>query len=525
MIHKHIDYYIKHLHHDIPSGIVVFLVALPLCLGVALASGAPLFSGLIAGMVGGLVVAWLSGSQLAVSGPAAGLTVIVFNAIESLGSFSGFLTAVVLAGVIQLILGFLKAGVIGAYFPSSVIKGMLAAIGLILIMKQIPHAIGYDASFEGDESYMQETALSTVEQLAESVSSISPGATIVSIVALLLLVLWESNFIKRIAFLRLIPGALLAVIWGVAYNAVAIRVAPEWAIGSKHLVSLPVTENPKDFLQLFSFPDFSFLANPQIYTIAFTLAVIASLETLLSLEAADKMDPYKRVAPTNRELKAQGVGNMLSGLIGGIPITAVIVRSAANINAGGQTKVSAFVHGLALLVSVMFFANFLNDIPLSCLAAILLQTGYKLAKPKLFIEFFHKGWNQLIPFVITIVAILLTDLLKGIMIGIVMGLYYVIRANYHASISMTRSEDCFVLTMNKDVSFLNRALLRKFFNQIEENCTIVIDGSKAQFIDYDILETIHDFILSAQDNNIIVETIDLEGKEKIKTLPDSRAAT
>jgi MFS superfamily sulfate permease-like transporter len=237
------------------------------------------------------------------------------------------------------------------------------------------------------------------------------------------------------------------------------------------------------------------------------------------------MDPYKRVAPTNRELKAQGVGNMLSGLIGGIPITAVIVRSAANINAGGQTRVSSFVHGLALLVSVMFFANFLNDIPLSCLAAILLQTGYKLAKPKLFIEFFHKGWNQLIPFVITIVAILLTDLLKGITVGIVIGLYYVIRANYHASISMTRSKDRYVLTMNKDVSFLNRALLRKFFNQVEENCTIVIDGSKAQFIDYDILETIHDFMLSAQDNNIIVETIDLEGKEKIKISPDSRAAT
>ncbi|GAB4265542.1 MAG: SulP family inorganic anion transporter [Methylomicrobium sp.] len=515
MIHKHIDYYTKHLHHDIPSGIVVFLVALPLCLGVALASGAPLFSGLIAGMVGGLIVAWASGSQLSVSGPAAGLTVIVFNAIESLGSFSGFLTAVVLAGVLQLVLGFLRAGVIGAYFPSSVIKGMLAAIGLILIMKQIPHAVGYDASFEGDESYMQETALSTVEQLLNAVSAISPGATLVSVVALLILIAWESAFIKKIAFLRLIPGALLAVLWGIAYNAIAMKVAPSWTISAKHLVALPVTDSPTDFIGLFSFPDFSQLANPQIYTIAATLAIIASLETLLSLEAVDKMDPLKRSAPTNQELKAQGIGNMISGLIGGIPITAVIVRSAANVNAGGQTKVSSFVHGLLLLVSVMFFARFLNTIPLSCLAAILLQTGYKLAKPKLFVEFFKKGWNQLIPFVVTIVAILLTDLLKGITIGIVVGLYYVIRANYHASISMTKNNNTYVLMMNKDVSFLNRALLRRFFNQIEENSRVIIDGTKAQFIDHDILETIQDFKLSAQDNNIVVDTIALEGKEKI----------
>lgn len=524
MIHKHFNYYLKHLHHDIPSGLVVFLVALPLCLGVALASGAPLFSGLIAGMVGGLVVAWASGSQLSVSGPAAGLTVIVFNAIEHLGSFQGFLVAVVLAGVLQLVLGFLRAGVIGAYFPSSVIKGMLAAIGLILIMKQIPHAVGYDVSFEGDDSYMQETALSTVETIMNALSAISPGATVVSSVALLILIGWESRFIKRIALFRLIPGALLAVAWGVIYNTAALRMAPEWAISSKHLVSLPVTEKPADFLQLFTFPDFSFLAKPEVYTVAFTIAVIASLETLLSLEAADKMDPLKRVAPTNRELKAQGIGNMVSGLIGGIPITAVIVRSAANVNAGAQTKVSSFMHGLLLLVSVMFFARFLNDIPLSCLAAILLHTGYKLAKPKFFIEFFHKGWSQLIPFVVTIVAILLTDLLKGITVGIVVGLYYVIRANYHAAISMTQTGNHYVLTLNKDVTFLNRARLRQFFNQIDENSTVLIDGSKTQFIDHDVLETIHDFMLSAQDSNITVEARDLEGKEKIQTEPDSAAA-
>jgi len=493
MIRKHIDYYARHLKDDIPAGIVVFLVALPLCLGVALASGAPLFSGLIAGMVGGLFISWASGSQLSVSGPAAGLTVIVFNAIETLGSFPGFLVAVVLAGAIQLVLGFLKAGVISAYFPSSVIKGMLAAIGLILIMKQLPHAIGYDASFEGDESYMQETALSTVQELLGALDLISPGATLVSAVGLLILMLWETAFVKRIALLKLIPGALIVVIWGVAYNTAALQLAPDWAILEKHLVSLPVTVNPEDFVQLFTFPDFTFLANPKVYTIAVTLAIIASLETLLSLEAVDKIDPLKRVAPTNRELKAQGAGNLISGLIGGLPLTAVIVRSAANVNAGGQTKVSAFVHGLLLVVSVLFFAGFLNHIPLSCLAAILLQTGYKLAKPKLFIEFFHKGWNQLIPFVATIVAILVTDLLKGIVVGIVIGLYYVIRANHHAAISLTRSDNQYLIRLNKDVTFLNRALLRSFLDQVEENGFLLIDGSKSRFIDHDILETIEDF--------------------------------
>lgn len=516
MIHKHIGYYVKNLKKDIPAGLVVFLVALPLCLGVALASGAPLFSGLIAGMVGGLLISWASGSQLSVSGPAAGLTVIVFNAIESLGSFNGFLTAVVLAGFLQLIFGFLKAGVISAYFPGAVIKGMLAAIGIILIMKQIPHALGYDVSFEGDESYMQETAASTIQELLGMVKFISPGAAVVSGVSLLILLLWESSLIKRIPLIKLIPGALIVVVWGVAYNFFALQHAPEWAVSAKHLVALPVTARPEDFIGLFSFPDYTFLFNPNTYTIAATLAIIASLETLLSLEAVDKLDPLKRVAPTNRELKAQGIGNMISGMIGGLPITAVIVRSAANINAGGQTKVSAFVHGLLLMASVMFFAQYLNHIPLACLAAILLQTGYKLAKPKLFMEFFHKGINQLMPFVITIVAILVTDLLKGIVVGLFVGLYYVIRANHHAAITLTQSNNHYLLRLNKDVTFLNRALLRSYLDRIEENSFLVIDGSKTQFIDHDILETIEDFLLSTEDANITVEAIDLHGKVKIQ---------
>ncbi len=310
------------------------------------------------------------------------------------------------------------------------------------------------------------------------------------------------------------------MIWGVFYNAMALQNAPEWAISTKHLVSLPVTEGPAGFFNLFTVPDFSFLMNPQVYTIAATLAIVASLETLLSLEAVDKMDPMKRTAPANRELKAQGLGNMISGMLGGLPVTTVIVRSAANVNAGAQTKVSAFMHGLLLMVSVLFFARFLNHIPLSCLAAILLQTGYKLAKPKLFLEFFHKGWNQFIPFVATIVAILATDLLKGILAGILIGLYYVIRANHHAAISLTQSGNHYLLRLHKDVTFLNRALLRKFLGQIDKNSFLIIDGSKTRFIDHDILESIEDFLQSSAEANIKVETRDLKGKEKIQFSSD-----
>jgi MFS superfamily sulfate permease-like transporter len=509
---KSLTFYFDNLKYDLPAGCVVFLVALPLCLGVALASGAPLFSGLIAGMAGGLLVSLVSGSQLSVSGPAAGLTVIVFNAINQLGNYQGFLTAVVLAGCLQIVFGLLRGGVISAYFPTSVIKGMLAAIGLILIMKQIPHALGYDASFEGDESYMKESAISTIEELLEVFNYISPGATLVSAVALIILIAWESAFIKRTPFLGAIPGALIAVLWGVAYNLLSVKYLPAWSITEKHLVSLPVSQSPQDFWQLILFPDFSYLNNPQTYTIAATIAIIASLETLLSLEAVDKLDPLKRVAPTNRELIAQGIGNSVSGLLGGLPVTAVIVRSSANINAGARSKVSAFVHGLLLLVCVMFFAQYLNTIPLACLAAILLQTGYKLAKPKLFMEHYHKGSNQFTPFVATITAILITDLLKGIIIGIVIGLYYVIRANHHAAISLTQSGNHYLLRLTKDVSFLNRALLRKLLTQVEDNAFLIIDGSQTQFIDHDILETIEDFIQSARDANISVETIDLDDK-------------
>ncbi|MCQ8182845.1 SulP family inorganic anion transporter [Methylomonas sp. SURF-1] len=502
---SHPNSYLKHLHQDLPAGIVVFLVALPLCLGVALASGAPLFSGIIAGLVGGLLVSWASGSQLSVSGPAAGLTVIVFEAIETLGGFGGFLLSVVLAGGLQVILGFLKAGVIGAFFPAAVIKGMLAAIGLILIIKQTPHATGYDASPEGDESYMQETAESSFFELSEALEGITPGVTLVSVVALAILIAWESAFVKRFKALRLVPGPLLAVIWGVGFNAAALHYFPELAIGEKHLVSLPELGTTANFVNQLRLPDFSYFGNPKIYSIAVTIAIIASLETLLSIEAVDKLDPHKRVAPTNRELKAQGLGNMVSGMIGGLPITAVIVRSSANINAGGQTRLSCFFHGVLLMVSVLFFAKYLNMIPLACLAAILLQTGYKLAKPGMFVEFYRKGWNQFLPFVITVAAILLTDLLVGIAIGMACGFFFVLRANFHAAITLTRHGRHCLLRLHKDVSFLNKALLRKYLQEVPDDSELLIDGSKAQFIDLDILETIGDFMLAAPDRGIVVE--------------------
>lgn len=516
MIHKHAQYYFRHVKDDFPAGIVVFLVALPLCLGIALASGAPLFSGLIAGFVGGLLVSWLSGSQLSVSGPAAGLTVIVFNAIETLGSFQGFLLAGVLAGILQVTLGYLRAGIIGAFFPSAVIKGMLAAIGLILIIKQIPHATGFDTHYEGDESYMNDTAASSFEEIWWALYGITPGALLISLVGLGVLILWESGWIKQQRWLKLLPGPLLAVAWGVGFNLWALSYAPEWAVSDKHLVNLPQSSTTTDFFNNFMHPDWSYLANPKLYSIALTLAIIASLETLLSLEATDKLDPLKRIAPTNRELKAQGVGNIISCSLGGLPITAVIVRSAANINAGGQTSLSCFIHGLFLLLSVLFFTHYLNFIPLAALSAILLHTGYKLAKPALFIEFYRKGSSQFIPFVMTVVVILLTDLLKGIAIGMVIGLFYVLKTNYSAAISFRHVDNHFILSFNKDVSFLNKALLRKCILQIPANCTVSIDASKAHFIDHDILETLEDFLSTAPDDNIQVEITGLYDKEEIK---------
>jgi MFS superfamily sulfate permease-like transporter len=519
MIHKHFSYYLHNLGRDIPAGVVVFLVALPLCLGIAMASGAPLLSGVIAGLVGGLIVAWASGSQLSVSGPAAGLTVIVLQAIESLGGFQAFLAAVTVAGAIQLILGFLKAGMIGAYFPSAVIKGMLSAIGLILIMKQLPHAVGYGPSLAGEETYLPQTPGDTFDEIFQALGAISPGAAIVSAVAILIMLLWDTRLFKKIPGVVLIPGPLVAVAWGVLFNI--FSQGTRFAISGERLVSLPEIQGFADFVGHLTLPDFTQLVNPAVYTVALTMAIVASLETLLSLEAADKLDPLKRVAPTNRELKAQGLGNLVSGLLGGLPLTAVIVRTSANVNAGGRTKVACFVHGVLLLLSVSFLARYLNYIPLSALAAILLLTGYKLAKPALFVEMYRKGVNQFTPYIVTIVAILLTDLLKGIAVGIACGLFYVIKANFHAAISLTRSGNHYLLRLRKDVSFLNKALLRELLARVEPEGDLIIDGTYAEFIDQDILETIHDFLKAAPDNGITVQIRNVNG---FKPQTDSASA-
>lgn len=505
------EYYLQHLRHDIPAGLVVFLIALPLCLGIALASGAPLHSGIIAGIIGGTVVAWASGSQLCISGPAAALAVIVLHAIERLGSFQAFLLAVILAGGFQLLLGFAQAGVIAAYFPSAVIKGLLAAIGLILVMKQIPHALGYDTDYIGDQGFIQPDHHTTFSEIFYSLQHISPGAVIVSTVAIGILLLWETAYFRKNALLTLIPGPLVAVLWGILFNAFALRFAPALAIAEEHLVSLPELEGVKDFFHHFISADFSYLGHWEVYTIALTLGIVASLESLLSLEAVDKLDPDKRIAPTNRELKAQGLGNIVSGLLGGLPLAAVIVRSSANINAGARTKMASFVHGLLLALSVIFLAGYLNLIPLASLAAVLLLIGYKLAAPRLFREMYGKGVNQFVPFIITIIAIFFTDLLIGMIIGIICGLFFVIQANFQAAISLTQHGRNYLLRLNKDVSFLNKALLREFLSRIENNSFLIIDGSRADFIDHDILETIYDFIETASGRNITVELKKLNG--------------
>lgn len=514
---KTVDYYKKSLKNDLPAGLVVFLVALPLCLGIALASGAPLFSGIITGIIGGMVVALLSGSQLAVSGPAAGLTVIVFDGIESLGSFEVFLSAVVIAGVIQIGLGFAKAGIIGLYFPTSVIKGMLAAIGLILILKQIPHFLGVDQDFFGDERFFQMDGENTFSEIAHAFGHVGLGALIVGVVSLFILILWEKPFIKKNKALSLVPGALVAVFLSIVINAAFIKFYPDFAITSSHLVKLPVITGLGSLANELTFPDFSQFGNPKLYVVALTIAIIASIETLLSIEATDKLDPQKRRTPNNRELKAQGVGNMLSGLIGGIPMTAVIVRSSANIESGGKTKIAAFSHGILLMICVLFIPDILNRIPLSALAAVLLMVGFKLTKPALYKSQFNRGHDQFIPFLVTVVAILFTDLLIGIGIGMVVGVYYILKTNietpYYLRGENHTSTKKIKIKLSEHVSFLNKASLAKTFERLPEDCTVEIDGTKSRFIDFDVLETIHNFKETAREKNIKLVLIDIPAIE------------
>jgi MFS superfamily sulfate permease-like transporter len=461
-------------------------------------------AGLIAGIVGGIVVGSLSGSHISVSGPAAGLTTIVLNAINEMGAFDLFLSTVVAAGIIQFILGLLKAGVIGYYFPTSVIKGMLSAIGLILILKQIPHGLGYDKDYLGDLKFEQQDHENTFTEIVEAIQHPSPGAIVILVISLLILILFEQKKVKKHRLLGLVPGALVVVLLGVIINLLFGIYLPSFMLEHEHLVTIPVTASFSDLSGLIVFPDFSLIGTKQFWVVAITLSLVGSIETLLSIEASDKLDVEKRVTPASRELLAQGAGNTLSGLIGGLPVTAVIVRSSANAAAGAKTKMSAIFHGTLLLILVLSIPKLLNLIPLSCLAAVLFMVGYKLAKPSIFLAMYHKGWNQFLPFFITIVSILFTDLLVGIGIGMAVGLGFVIKTNFHKTVIITGLNRNYIVKLSGDVFFFNKAYLLKSLAAIPDHSNVIINANKVKFMDTDIMEILTDFIESAKHRNISV---------------------
>jgi MFS superfamily sulfate permease-like transporter len=503
----------KEIKNDLPASIIVFFVALPLCLGIALASGAPLFSGIIAGIVGGIVVGMASRSRLGVSGPAAGLAVIVFGGIATLGSWEAFLTALVLAGLFQIAMGYMKAGFIAYFFPTSVITGLLTGIGLLIILKQIPHALGYDSDFLGDESFLQSGDENTFSAIASAWQFFTPGAIIISLFSLAILIFWEKVLTKKSRFFEILQGPIVVVFFGIAMNYMFQNGWLDFTLTPEQIVTLPVVSSMGEFLSQFTFPDFSHLSNPEVYKIAVVLAIVASLETLLSVEAADKLDPHKRVTPTNRELKAQGLGNMVSGMIGGLPITQVIVRSSANISFGAKTKLSTILHGFFLLISVVSIASLLNMIPLASLSAILFMVGYKLAKPSLFRWMYRQGWEQFVPFTVTVVMMLVTDLLTGVLFGLVASIFFTLhhsyRNSYHMKDIVTNDEgrDVHHNVLAEEVSFFNKASIIKTLEAIPENAKVIIDCSKSKAIAYDVVEFIRDYPLQAAVKNIAVETV------------------
>src|SRR6478736_297186 len=496
----------RYFNFDFPPAVVVFLIALPLCLGIALASGAPMFSGIIAGIVGGIVAGSLSGSNLSVSGPAAGLTTIVLSAITELNSYPVFLMCVVLAGLFQVALGFVRAGGVGHFVPVSVIKGMLCSIGIILILKQLPHAFGYDTDFEGDEMFIQRDGRNTFTEILQAFDYITPGALLLAIISIVILILWEGNRMRAMKFVQYLPGPLVVVFIGIVTNYFFIAVIPGMAITeSNHLVSVPVLSSLGDFPSLFTLPDFSRLGDSKIYTIAATIAIVASLETLLNIEACDKLDPFRRITPLNRELKAQGIANIFSGLIGGLPVTSVVVRSSANINAGARTKASATTHGFILLFAILAIPTVLQLIPLASLAAILLVVGFKLTKPELYKSMWGKGMSQFMPFMATVLGVLFTVLLMGVFIGLIVAVYFILKTNFREAILMVSEDKNYLIRFTKDVSFLNKATLRSRLQSVPNDTSLLIDATKANFIDNDIHETIEDFMEEAKAKNINVD--------------------
>ena len=498
---KKMKNYFNSIKSDFPASIVVFFVAIPLCLGIALASGAPLFSGLIAGIVGGIIVGTISGSEIGVSGPAAGLAAIVLTSIGTLGGFENFLLAVVIGGAIQFVFGILGAGLIGQYFPSSVIKGMLTGIGLIIIFKQIPYFFGYN-KLEGVDSFAIENLLSQID----------PGSTIVAICGLFILIFWETVLSKKAKIFQLIQGPLVAVIFGIAYTFLTSG-NDQWGISSKHLVSIPEISDFSSAIGLLTLPNFSVISNVNVWVIGFTIALVASLETLLCVEATDKLDVDKRVTPKNRELIAQGIGNMISGIIGGLPITQVIVRSSANIQSGGKTKVSAILHGLLLLISIITIPTLLNLIPLSVLASILFIVGYKLAKPQLFKSMYMIGWKQFVPFLVTVIGIIFTDLLTGISIGLIFSIAVILIENYRNSHSIAIEElpdankHKIIMNLSEEVTFINKESISRELNALPLNTNFILDITKTKYLDNDIIDVVNDFLEGSKEKQISVKII------------------
>lgn len=496
---------ISKLKQDLPASIVVFLVALPLCLGIALASGAPLLSGVIAGIIGGIVVGVLSQSHTSVSGPAAGLAAVVLASITQLGSFETFLMAVVISGMLQLVAGIAKGGFIANYIPSNLIKGLLAAIGIILILKQIPHAVGFDRSTKGDFTLFPKNGEYSFSELFGIFNYFSLGAIIISVISILIMIYWDKTPMKKVKFF---PASLFVVILGVVLNTIYQSYFPNFAITADHLVKIPKFEGLNSLVTL---PNFASIGNYHVWIVAFTIAIVASIETLLNLEAVENIDPHKRQASPNRELVAQGIGNIFSGLVGGIPITSVIVRSSVNINSGAETKLSAIIHGVFLLMSILLLSPLLNLIPLASLACILLLTGYKLAKISLFKDMYSKGLNQFIPFVGTIIAIVFTDLLIGILIGAAISIFYILKANFKNAYSFHKEKhhlgDTIIITLSEEVTFLNKASIKQTLNEIPSNSTVIIDATHSKYIDYDVLEIIEIFTQTFSIENNITTTV------------------
>ena len=516
------------LNSDFAAGLVVFLVALPLCLGIAMASGAPLFSGIISGVVGGIVVGYLSQSHISVSGPATGLTAIILTAVTDFKAFDVFLLAAFLAGAIQLILGFVKAGSISNYFPNNVIEGMLAGIGIIIILKQLPHAVGYDTDFEGDEAFFQTDGNNTFSSLLGFFDYIQLGSIVITLISLAILISWDK--LPALKKLKLIPGALVAVVVGVILNEIFTVSGSTLAIQKEHLVSLPIPTSFEEFKNIIITPNFSSITNQKVWVVALTIAIVASIETLLCIEAADRMDFQKRYTNPNVELKAQGIGNMISSLLGGLPMTSVVVRTSANNNAGAKSKMAAIIHGVLLLISVLAIPSILNKIPLATLAAILLLVGYKLAKPATFLHFWHYGKYQFVPFIATLLAVVFTDLLKGVALGIIISIIFVLRGNLKRAYIFRKEEyedgDIIHIDLAQEVSFLNKAAIKSTLAKIPENSKVIIDAKDTVYIAHDVLDLITEFKeIRSKDLNIKVKLKNFKNEYRLENTDNGNHVT